>query len=165
MMTSSALALTLLTMLCFCKITISLKINLPTASGRINRRCSTKVYSSHLSLGTMATLKNRVEEINNMRGFEDIEKSFLPFMIKGLTYGYVSRTFATHLTNYPETFRVFAGKSGDDTLILTPEVERMSLTDRSEVVGKVTEDLKKQKIITGMILGAWLLISEPDDLD
>jgi Domain of unknown function (DUF4743) len=155
-----ALAIKFLTMLYFCNISNSLRINLLTASGRIHRRCSSKVYGSHLSTDTMATLNKRVDEINYMSGVEDIAKKFLPFRIKGLTYGYVSLTFAKHLSNYPETFKV-----GDETLALTPEVEQMSLTDRSEVVGKVTEDLKKRKIITGMIEDARFYISEPDYLN
>jgi Domain of unknown function (DUF4743) len=155
-----ALALTFLRMLYFCNISNSLKINLLTASTRIHRRCSSKVYGSHLSTDTMATLKKRVDEINYMSGVDDITKTFVPLRIKGLTYGYVSLTFAKHLSNYPETFKV-----DDNTLTLTPEVELMSLTDRSEVVGKVTEDLKKQKIITGMILDARFLISGPDSLN
>ena len=164
-MTRFALALTFLKMLYFCNLSNALKTNLLTASGRINRRCLSKVYGSDLSTDTMATLKKRVEEINYMSGVEDIKTSFLPFRIKGLTYGYVSRTFADHLTNYPETFGIHSGKKGDDTLSLTSEVEQMDLMGRSEVVGKVTEDLKKRKIITGMILCAQFLISEPEYLN
>lgn len=146
-------AIVIFKMLTFCNISKSLKVNHLTASrhtGRNYRRCFSNVYGSKLSSDTMASLKKRVLEINDMSGVDDVRKAFLPFNINGVTYGYVSQTFAYHLQNHPQIFHLISKGDGHDVIALTPALERMSLEYRSEVVGKVTKELARNGLITGM---------------
>lgn len=135
-------------------LTSSVKIAGQNSQQKIsNGRCSsTKIWSAHLSNDIMTSLRQRVQEVNDMSGINSVQTSFMPFIFNGATYGYVSLNFADQLANYPETFTILK-KSDDSRVIeLTPELCKMNLVDRSAAVGKVTEDLRKQKIITGWFI-------------
>ena len=105
----------------------------------------------HVSREAMSALAQRVKEVNDLNGIENIQKAdFIPFKFGGMTYGYLSRDFANLLGSYTDTFQ-FNEKAGAAVIQLAPSICEMNLIDRSAAVGKVTADLKAQKIITGSL--------------
>lgn len=118
---------------------------------RLHRKNSSSLKGSHLSGDIMDTLMERVRENNDISIIDSFEKSFIPFMLDSVTYGYISHSFAELLKRFPDTFQVTSGANNSGSLQLVPDVVKMNLLDRSAAVGRVTEELKKQKIITGRI--------------
>ena len=104
----------------------------------------------HVSKEAMSALAQRVKEVNDLNGMENIQKAdFIPFNFGRMTYGYLSRDFANLLGNYTDTFQ-FNENAGTAVIQLASSICEMNLIDRSAAVGKVTADLKAQKIITGL---------------
>ena len=104
----------------------------------------------HVSKEAMIALAQRVKEVNDLNGIGNIQKAdFIPFKFGSMTYGYLSQDFANLLGNYTDTFQ-FNENAGTAVIQLASSICEMNLIDRSAAVGKVTADLKVQKIITGL---------------
>ena len=102
----------------------------------------------HVSREAMSALAQRVKEVNDLNGIGNIQKAdFIPFKFGSMTYGYLSRDFANLLGSYTDTFQF-----NKAVIQLAPSICEMNLIDRSAAVGKVTADLKAQKIITGPLI-------------
>jgi Domain of unknown function (DUF4743) len=108
----------------------------------ILRRPSSSLCSA-LSDKLMGSLALRVQEVND-RGTKGRDAKFLPFVVDGETFGYVSKAFEETLRNYPSVFRI-----GENVLTLTPEVLSKDMMGRTEAVGEVTAALKDKDLITG----------------
>jgi isopentenyldiphosphate isomerase len=112
-------------------------------SSNLMVRTMSSALHTTLSDKMMASLALRVQEVND-RGTHGRDAKFLPFVIDGKTYGYVSKRFEETLSSYPSIFQIEANE-----LKLTADVLSKDLMGRTESVGEVTNELKNQKVITG----------------
>lgn len=131
------------------KVADGLKSMLSRNVIRLHRKSYSSLADSRLSSDIVDALMQRVHENNDMSRIHSFEKTFIPFIFESTTYGYVSDSFAELLKKFPETFELTAEENISGCLRLAADVAKMNLIDRSAAVGKVTEELKRQKIITG----------------
>jgi hypothetical protein len=106
-------------------------------------------YSRCLAPEIMSGLIKRVKENNQMSKIFVFQYYYLPFKFSGVVYGYITRPFAARLGSYQDTFTLVRDDSDIIAVELSPEVCSMNLNDRSAAVGRVTKELKEQKVITG----------------
>lgn len=92
----------------------------------------------------MASLMARVAESNTMGNGINPISQFIPLSIDDITYGYVPRSLQSLFVAQSE---IFAMKGG--MLTLTDAVLSKDLLGRTAAVGKFTELLKNEKIVTG----------------
>lgn len=120
-------------------------------------RAATMSTARTLSRAQMQSLLHRVAENNSLgdlrlpafnpssHGDDPSADTLIPFVLDGITHGYVTPAFAAHCCRFPHVFflKSFVGLS------LVPAVEAGSLQHRTASVAAVTAALRAEGLITG----------------
>lgn len=104
--------------------------------------------SFKLTSSEMKTLLHRVQSLNYLPS--TIQDLLLPFYCDHQILGYLHPTFAQKLTPYSNTFQYCDTTNRRRGLKFVPEVEALSLSDRTAAVHKVSQSLRDQEgLFTG----------------
>jgi hypothetical protein len=93
----------------------------------------------------MKKMIQRVEENNYLENPLD---SFIPLVIQGLKYGYLSDSTANRLSLFRETF-IFKEAGHQKFLYFTPELEQADSQTKTAAISKVTSTLRDEGYIKG----------------
>ena len=116
--------------------------SLKVRSNNIFNMISTK---STLNDITMLKLLDRIKENNNIDN-NNLRNDYVKWIINSKVYGYVQPSFANELSKYNDVF-VYDNK--ENQISFTSDVEKLSINEKSNVIGKITLDLKNKNIIKG----------------